>query len=218
MDNNAKNKKILISIGAVVGVVLLGLVLLFLGKFNDAEVKILVTPSIAKVKIGEKEYGTNETIRIGAGKYNVEVSAEGFETKTVEFTAVARKTNELSVFLEPIDVDSTYYNDNQTDSLIMSEIKAKEIYERVQRLREEHPILKKLPITVDKFSSDYSKRTKYVVSYTIDGDKVTILIKDYTDVGLDAIRAATETKGYTFDGCEIKYQDLSVEMENGHAF
>ena len=78
--------------------------------------------------------------------------------------------------------------------------------------------MKKLPITVDKFNSDYSKRTKYVVSYTIDGDKVTILIKDYTDVGLDAIRAATETKGYTFDGCEIKYQDLSVEMENGHAF
>ncbi len=220
MDNNAvKTKKILVVIGAVVGVVLLGLVLLFLGKLNNAEVRIRVTPLAAKVKIGEKEYGSNETISIGAGEYNVEISADGFETKTMKFTAVARKTTELSAFLEPTDPDSTYYNDNQADSMIKGEIKAKEIYETMQRLREEHPILKRLPITVDKFNSDYSVRIKYTVSYTVDeNNELIILVKDYTKYGLEAIKKEVEKRGSTFDGCKVEYQDLSVELENGHAF
>lgn len=220
MDNNAvKTRKILIVVGAVIGVALLSLVLLFLGKLNNAEVKIRVTPLVAKVKIGEKEYGADETVSIAAGEYNAEISAEGFETKTVKFTALAGKTSELSAFLEPTDPDSTYYNDNQADSMIKGEIKAKEIYETMQRLREEHPILKRLPIKVDRFNSDYSVRIKYTVSYTVDeNNEVIILVKDYTKYGLEAIKKEVEKKGSTFDNCKVDYQDLSIELQNGKAF
>ena len=105
MNNEVNNKKKLIVI-VVVALVLaliafaITLIVRNINSNNKTELTVLVAPETAKVEINGKEY-KNGTYDFAPGTYSVSLSADGFESKTVELTANSGEIALLYDYLLP---------------------------------------------------------------------------------------------------------------------
>ena len=204
----------------LVSVLAISLGFLVYGRIYSAGISIMVAPSIAKVRIGEMIFSASETTKIQPGEYAVEISADGFETKTGKLVAEADKNVELNLYLEPSsDVTANWYDEHASDALIVGEIKNKEILKETTKLYDKYPVLKQLPLTVEYFSDDYSKYTKYVISYEIDDSEngFHLIMKDYTGEGVGVAITKLAEMGMDVVGLGIDYEDLSQQDLNYRA-
>ena len=222
MENYKKIRNLVIYGGAgiVISILMVSLGFLIYGRIYSAGVTIMVAPSIAKVRIGEMNFSASETIKIQPGEYVVEISADGFETKTGKLVAEADKNVDLNLYLEPSsDATANWYDEHASDALIVGEIKNKEMLKETTKLYEKYPVLKQLPLTVEYFSDDYSKYVKYVISYEIDDSEngFHLIMKDYTGEGVGAAITKLGEMGMDTVGLEIEYEDLRQQDLNYRA-
>ena len=217
-----KHKKALM-IAGVVGVILIVIVSTYfvvMDKINSATVNVMVTPSIAKVKVGDRVLGTIGEYKIQPGEYIVEVSAEGFETKTGNLVAVADETVDIKMFLTPTDAGNDWYETHELDALILGEIKSAYALEALQALKDKNPILNQLPVEIDYYTDNYAKRIKYTLSYVLNeaNDGFVITITDYTGGNRELAMARLKNLDADVSKYTIKYTDESAGSEWGHAF
>lgn len=202
-------------------VIILGISLPFIiiDMINSATISVTVAPSIARVKIDGRGYDAGGNYKVKPGEYDVEISADGFETKTKTIVAVANETTNLVAYLEPTLENSDWYNTHPEDSLIMGEVKNTETIEILNRLSEENPILSKLPYKVEYYTEDYSDKFNYVITYElgVDAETFKIIIKDYMGNGKKLATDWLAGNGATDGTYDVEYKDLSVEFLNPRA-
>ena len=203
-----------ISVSAFVLILAISLGFLIYGAIYSAKVNIMVAPSIATVKIGDNEYPVSGEFAMQPGEYVVEVSAEGFATKTGKLTMKDGETVDLNLYLES-NSESTknWYEENEGDSLVVGEIQNAEEMKKVNALLEKEPVLSELPVTVEYYSDDYSEYTKYTISYALDDSErgFYLIMKDYTGAKVGALIRTLTEMGMDTVGLEVKYEDLSGE-------
>lgn len=79
---------------------------------KTANIKIVVAPASATVKIGDETYNTNTTIRIKPGTYEVSIEKDGFKPYKNTIEAKQYETSYLYEYLEEKDENGTYYQNN----------------------------------------------------------------------------------------------------------
>lgn len=219
MDFLAKYKKTVIG-GILALVLIIGVSVYFIvdDMAKTAKVKIVVSPSIATVKIDGKAYGTYGEFKVRPGEYTVEISAEGFEPKNGKLKAVENETVEIKTYLE-IEEGNNYYAEHPEDAVVLGDIKAAETLEKVEELKGEYPILEKLPLEIDYYTNDYAKRVKYTITYELNEDKdgFTIMIIDYTGGNYADAIAKLTARGADSEKYAIEYRDVTSESEWGRA-
>ncbi|MBQ3464616.1 PEGA domain-containing protein [Candidatus Saccharibacteria bacterium] len=220
-DSLFKHKKKIIIAGVVLLVVIIGISIFSLvrSKIYSATLNIRVTPISAEVKIGDKNYKTTGTYKVKPGNYDVEVSAEGFITKTDTIEINEDETIDFQVFLLPTEENADWYDEHPDDSLILGEIKYSLTLEALEKLQEENPILNELPMNIDYFTSDGAKRVNYSISYKLEENntKFHIVITDYSGGNYNDAITRLEKRGVAKDQYEIEYVDKTEDMEWGHA-
>lgn len=97
------------------------------------------------------------------------------------------------------------------EGLIEGEKNNQETLKKLNSLFEKQPALKKLPLTVEYYSDDYSKYTKYILSYELDDSEkgFSIIMKDYTGDGTEAGFRKLKEMGIDLTGVKIIYQDFT---------
>ena len=210
-----KNKKIIMIVGGIVAFVLLaiGVYSIIWNNIYSAKINMIVAPSIARVKVGDDYYSAQGEYNIKPGEYAVEVSADGFITKTGNLVAVSGETVNIAIYLEPTDENSDWYNTHSADALIMGEIKNNETVRALQELGEEYPILNILPYEAEYFTEDYSAKIKYTVSYKTNAEdnSFVITITDYMGGAKEIAYKWLEENGVNAEEYNIEYKDISAE-------
>ena len=208
------------SVSVLIVILAVSLGFLIYGRIFSAKVNIMVVPSIAKVKIGDATFSSYEEIRIQPGEYEVTVTASGFSTKTGKLIAKADETSDLFLYLESNSPETeNWYEENAGDALILGEIQSQETLKRINELMEKEPALAQLPLTVEYFSEDYSKYTKYILSYELDNSErgFVIIMKDYTGEGTDAAFTKLKEIGMDLTDVKVSYEDLTGDRLNFRA-
>lgn len=82
-----------------------------------------------------------------------------------------------------------------------------------------YPIIEVLPIKIDRFYDNYSKRQKYIVNYELlnDGNDFKLVITDYTGGNYEEALSKIRSRGYNPDDYEIRYVDQSSDENWGRA-
>lgn len=224
MNNNKieKRKRIIITCSVVCLVLILAVSLGFLiyGRIFSARVNVMVAPSIATVKIGDNTYSAFGEHSLQPGEYTVEVSADGFETKTGKLVMKADETVKLNLYLDSNSPETAdWYEKNSGDALIVGEIQNNEMLEKVDEIMQREPVLSSLPLTVEYYSDDLSEYTKYVLSYAVNDSErgFYLIMKDYTNVGMMTGIRKLEEMGMSTVGVELKYENLSDDSLSAKA-
>ncbi len=216
-----KYKKQIAICGVLVVILVIAVSVYFMitDKINSAVVNIRVTPTIAKVKIGDRVFEPMGTYKIQPGEYLVEVSADGFETKTGSLVAAENESVDIQMFLEPTEENTHWYDEHPEDALILGEVKNYYAMKAVQELVANNPILSQLPIEIDYYTSNYAKRVKYTISYRLnaENDGFVITITDYTGGNYEGALSRLKTYGVNTDDYKIEYSDESADLKWGRA-
>ena len=191
---------------------------LIYGRIYSATISVMVAPSIAKVRVGEMILSSSGETKMQPGEYEVEVWADGFSTKTGRITLIGDRTINLDLYLSSNSEETAdWYETHTGDAMVMGEIKNRETLKKVDELLKKEPVLAKLPLTVEYYANDYSKYTKYILSYVLDNSErgFYLIMKDYTNEGKDVgINKLTEM-GMNLEGIEIKYENLGNDLKFG---
>ncbi len=187
---------------------------------NSVILNIMVTPSSAKVMLGDKELGTSGEYRVRPGEYRLEVSGEGFVTETREMTLNENDVKDIWLYLLPTEENSEYYANNPEDGLLLGEIRSRETEEKLQDVIAKNPILNELPIEIEYYTANYEKYIKYSISYGLDEDtnEFVIVVTDYTGGNYENAKQKLAARGFDLDEYTIKYVDVTSESEEGKAF
>ena len=221
-DNYKRNRAILFGGigGSLIVILAVSLGFLIYGRIYSATLLVNVAPYTATVKVGESVYEVSGEYKMMPGEYAVEVSAEGFETKTGKITLNADETSDLFLYLEPNTEETVnWYETHAEDALIVGEIQNLETLKAVNALLEKEPVLKDLPVTVEYYSDDYSEYTKFTISYVLDDSDrgFYLVMKDYTGAGIIGAMAKLKEMGMDLVGLELQYEDLTGDSLSGHA-
>ncbi len=220
MKNNLTKKLIWGGVGSLVLVLLISLGFLVYGRIFSAKVSIVVAPSIAKVKIGDREFSSSEEFNIQPGEYTVSVSADGFEARTGKLVAKADEISNVHLYLVPSSAETeNWYNEHDSDALIMGEIKSWERLKEIDELVEKEPVLANLPLTVEYYTDDYAKYTKFIISFDLDDSSrgFYLIMKDYTGEGKQAALDKLAEIGMDTKDLKLEYQDFTEDRLNYRA-
>jgi len=126
-NSNEKQKKffkvsIIILILIFFGIIIFSIINFFLNIDKTSEIKILVAPSDAIVKINGEIYPTNTTIKVVPGTYDVKIDKTGFISYHNSITANANETAYLYEYLNEEDENGTFYKDNEKEAGIAQRI------------------------------------------------------------------------------------------------
>lgn len=97
------------------------------------------------------------------------------------------------------------------EGLVEGEKYNQETLDKLNALFEKEPVLKKLPLKVEYYSDNYSKYTKYILSYELDNSEkgFFIIMKDYTGDGAEAGFEKLKEMGMDLTNVKIAYVDLT---------
>lgn len=145
-------------------------------------VSMSVLPQDATVKINDKEYTNQTSIRLKPGTYTVTVSKEGFDSDTQELVV---KEGEPATFISmpaPISADARRWVTNNQRAYLELEGKAGELAtQRGRELIDEYPLTKWLPLQKAIYTIGY-KQPEEAVIITIDATE------GYREAALQEIR------------------------------
>lgn len=221
-DKTVKRKKILIwgSVSFLVLVLAISLGFLIHDRIYSATLNIVVAPYTALVKVGDLKFSASDEVKMIPGEYDVEVSADGFKTKTGHIVLKEGEVSNLSLYLDSNSEETAnWYAENPGDDLIVGEVQSQEAQRRVDELMKKEPVLKELPLIVEFYSDDFSKYTKYILSYGMDDSErgFYLVMKDYTGEGMGAGITKLTEMGINPVGVEMRYEDLASETLNYRA-
>lgn len=207
-----KKKLAVLAALALILILAISLTHLIIDRVNSATVNIVVAPSIAKVRIGDREYEADGSYKLPPGEYEVFVTAEGFVSKTLYLNLPEDAESDLKLYLEPEDDGNDWYEQHPLDALIVGEVKRDKAIEKVNQLIDANPILKLLPLEIDYFKKGYTERVKYTISYRITEDNTSFVITITDETGgnyADAL-AKLKSRGADPDKYLIEYADISA--------
>lgn len=221
-DNYKRNRVILFGGigGFLIAILAVSLGFLIYGRIYSATLLVNVAPYTATVKVGENIFEASGEYKMMPGEYDVEISADGFTKKTGKVNLVADETTDLFVYLTSNSSETAdWYETHAEDALIVGEIQNLETLKAVNALLEKEPVLKDLPVTVEYYSDNYSKYTKFTVSYVLDDSDrgFYLVMKDYTGAGIIGAMTKLKEMGMDLVGLELKYEDLTGDSLSGHA-
>lgn len=220
-----KYRKIIIASVTIlfIGVIGISIYYIIWNNINSAYVNVTVLPSMAEVKVGEKDCPTYGECRMAPGEYEVEISCDGFISK--KFSLLVEEGyaegNFISLYLEPEEWNADWYekNLNDTENMIMGAIVYQEANSELEELKEENSALEVLPLRVDYYTQNSSKRVRYTIDYQLNKDSTgfVIVIIDYTGGNYENALEKLKARAIDVDKYEIDYSDISSEFEWGHA-
>ncbi|MBQ3413373.1 hypothetical protein IJH33_00760 [Candidatus Saccharibacteria bacterium] len=203
-------------VGVLVVALIVSLVFLVRSVVYSGKVAVMVAPSVAKVKVGESEFSAMGEYAVVPGEYEVTVTAEGFLPKTGRLVVGEGATVSVSLYLEPVSGNESWYDEHPGDALVKGEILNNATLGQVEEILESAPVLAELPRTVEYFSEGYGDYVKYVISYEYDftgfsdgGAGYLVLVKDYT--GGNYGRAMEWLRPFGVREELVRYEDLSTE-------
>ena len=181
----------------------------------SAKLDVLVVPADASVLINGKEYDNGVYENLQVGKAKVSISKEGFDSQEFEIELKRNEETRLYTYLEG---NEEWYDSADTNTQylldIINEYRGEQ---QTVELLNKYPIMKSVPIVIEKFYNNY---TEYI-SYRIDGGIFEGCEKEFclkiTDISGGNYERALQTirdKGYDADDYEIIYEDASTK---GHA-
>ncbi|MBR2796049.1 hypothetical protein IKE13_03300 [Candidatus Saccharibacteria bacterium] len=152
-----KHRKKIIALGVVALIAIVAVSVFFIvrDRLYSVTINITVAPTIAKVKIGDDEYGAVGEHKIRPGEYEIEVYAEGFISKTGKLTAVADETINFSTYLKPTEDNLDWYNNHPWDATVLGDIKNDDEIQKYYSLRQTEPILNYVPYSTYTYSINY---------------------------------------------------------------
>jgi len=209
-----RNRKIVIVVACVLFLALAGFVIYraIWNSIYSATLQMTIAPSIATVQVDGTTRKASGKIRVKPGDYSLEISADGFVSKTVEVTAVAGETVSVMDYLEPSEGNENWYAEHEGDAMIQTEVMIKKMQEAYAKLAEENPIMDHLPVSIEYYLNDYSIYVKYNIRYEVDEDSViTIIIDDFS--GGNKSLAMDKLRSFEVDisKYQIIYNDRSNE-------
>ena len=203
-------------VGLVVVVLVASLGFLVHSTIYSGRVAVMVAPSVAKVRVGEHEFGAMGEYTVEPGEYAVEVSAEGFVSKTGRLVVREGATVEVALFLEPLEGNASWYDEHPGDALVKGEVLNAETLKLVDEVLARTPSLAELPWTVEYFAEGYADYVKYVISYEYDfesleagGAGYRLVVKDYTGGNYERAMEWVRKRGLSEVG--LTYEDLTGE-------
>lgn len=149
-------KKILV---IAVGVLLIALLtaLIYLKLRPNAELIVVAAPSQATLRLDGKKI-QNGARGIRAGKHKIELSLEGFETKTQEFEISAGETQSIDLYLVGENEDYSQYLQNEEDIKLLGLIGDETAKQLASDYWAAKSILEILPITLAGDDGESSSR------------------------------------------------------------
>lgn len=106
-----------------------------------------------------------------------------------------------------------------SEELIEGEKNNQETLKKLNALFEKEPVLKNLPITVEYYSDNYTKYTKYILSYQLDDSEkgFLVIMKDYTGEGSEVGIKKLREMGMDLAGIKMIYKDFTDSGLNHRA-
>ena len=203
-------------VGVLVVALIVSLVFLVRSVVYSGKVAVMVAPSVAKVKVGESEFSAMGEYAVVPGEYEVTVTAEGFLPKTGRLVVGEGATVSVSLYLEPVSGNESWYDEHPGDALVKGEILNNATLGQVEEILESAPVLAELPRTVEYFSEGYGDYVKYVISYEYDfesleagGAGYRLVVKDYTGGNYERAMEWVRERGLSEAG--LTYEDLTGE-------
>ena len=199
----SRGRQIIIGFVAIDIVALIIFIVLAIQKaLKTAVVDIEITPSIAKVQIGGESFMPG-AYRTYPGKYMATISAEGFQSKTVEVDLNDASTTKIYDYLLPNDDNLNYYARNNDDFELLKQFddeEAKKIVDIVS-------IKSVLPMTRFKYGGLNGKSSETTISEMVDCSTYFCLIA-IGDLGENnsIVKEMIKEKGYNPEDYEIKYE------------
>lgn len=145
-------------------------------------VSVSVLPNDATVKINDKDYSNQTSIRLKPGTYTVTVSKEGFDTDTQKLVVKEGKSATFISMPAPISADARRWVTNNQRAYLELEGKAGKLATQEGReLIDEYPLTKWLPLQKATFTIGY-KQPEEAVIITIDATE------GYREAALQEIR------------------------------
>lgn len=212
------NKKRILIVAIVAVLIIIGVSIFFIirDRIYSVTLNIVVSPSIAKVKVGDDEYEALGTHKIKTGEYDVEIYADGFVTKTGRLVAVEDETVEISVVLQPTEDNSDWYDEHPWDATAAGDIRSDEMMQEYQNLQDEWPILKYVP----HYNYDYT--ITYEEDCEENGGEICLVV----DAGFGFSRFALQylqltgldLSSYYVKGVENPFIKKTIDVPDGLAF
>lgn len=220
-----KYRKVIIVLGIVFFLTIIGISVynIVWNNINSAYLSVTVLPSAAKVRVGNRWCQSSGECRMAPGEYDVEISSEGFITQKFSMTIGEGYAdgNFIMLYLEPEEWNADWYEKNLNDDekMVMGAITYQNANEKLKEIKKENPELETLPISVEYFTSDYSKKVHYFVEAQLnkDGTDFDIIITDYTGGNYEDALSKLRARGIDIKKYNIEYSDLSSDFEWGHA-
>lgn len=154
-----RKRQLLVGVIAVIAVILaVSAFFIIRAKIYSATLNVVVSPSTAKIKIGDKEYNTSVgEIKLKPGEYEVEVFADGFVTKKGKMTLVEDGTFNFALYLDPTDDNADWYEDHPWDATARGDIINNTEIQNYYDLKEVEPILDYVPYNAYNYSIGYEE-------------------------------------------------------------
>lgn len=177
---------------AVILIVVFGLIIPALQKVNQpTTVEFGIAPVAATLEIDGNTYTSGVYDDFAPGVYTAEVTAEGFDSKTIEFTVEENQANTVFDFLYNPTEGFDYFLKSDTDLATLRKVDDPEVQAWLAAYDQTLTIKEQLPYTV-RF--EYSQPYQY---YDLDGSVV-----------MDTRPAVNEVEisdGSAMQGCDLNF-------------
>lgn len=197
---------------ASIGFAVLVVFIIFLAITNSRKSSTLhtiIAPSFATLTINNKTYHPNQDHRLEPGNYQVKITADGFQEKSLQIELSPNQTTNLYQYLTPNDHDISWYYQNSKEAELFSQVTDAMANQQADQYREQYPIVSLLPISV----VEVDKETYTMKEYRIDVGKFTdcktdfcLKITDMTGGNQTAAYDKLRENGYNPDDYEIIYE------------
>ena len=171
-----QHKKVVII--SAIATILLTIIILILTAFrpyitNSGTLYLNVVPHDALITINGESF-TNGSHNIKAGNYTVEISKDDFEPKTTEVMIEVAKDTIVSIALEPVNEDNTWYLDHPEDDEIYTQISDQNAEITQAEFVKKFPIMNHIPY--NETSDDKTKNNRFKIDAVYDYESVSLLI------------------------------------------
>lgn len=182
--------------------VVIVLVVLWVMKINrTAVLDIVLAPGMATVNINGEKYLPG-AYRVYPGQVTAEISAEGFETKTLELNLNAESTTKIYEYLMPTEDNLNYYATHNDDVELLARIGGEEAEEILKVIS----IKQILPIVDFHYEGLNGKSREIVISEAPECDKIFCLVARGDISNHTEVKNLIKEKGYNPEDYEIVYE------------
>jgi hypothetical protein len=179
---------------------------------NTGALYLNTAPSGAAVTIDGKNFANGEHT-LGVGSYTIEVSKDGFEAQIVDFVIEVGKDTIVTIALNPISEDNTWYVDHPDDDRIYTQAADQNAEIEQAEFLEKYPIMNYIPYTETNYDNPL-EHNRFKIDATYDRESINLQIflntcSNYsTEIYKQAALDWLNSKGIDLSLYEIEFTTL----------